>query len=278
LTPIRSPQEIARLVELGEGEAWAEMLLSAPPDFAANFGIRVERLDSAILLVAEKMDSMLFNRVIGLGVKKPATEAMVDAIVALYQNASAPNFAIQLSPAAQPPALPAWLEARGLYRRNNWVKVYRPGQPPPVIPTDLRIECIGREHAAAFASVACSAFGMPDLLRPWFAATVGRPGWRHYLAWDGDAPVATGALLVRGEVGWLGVGSTLPSHRRHGAQGAIMAQRIRDGIGLGCQWLVTETGQDVPDRPNPSYHNMLRTGFQLAYQRPNYLFQPSPAG
>jgi hypothetical protein len=272
LTPIRSPQEIARLVELGEGEAWAELLLSAPPDFAANFGIRVERLDSAIVLVAAGMDTMLFNRVIGLGVKEPATEKMVDAIVALYQNAGVSNFAIQVSPAAQPPALPAWLQARGLQRRDNWAKVYRPAETPPVISTDLRIECIGREHAAAFASVACSAFGIPDPLRPWFAAAVGQPGWRHYLAWDGDAPVATGALFVRGEVGWLGVGSTLPSHRRRGAQGAIMAQRVRDGVRLGCQWLVTETGEDMPDRPNPSYHNMLRTGFQLAYRRPNYRF------
>jgi hypothetical protein len=278
VNPIRSPQEIARLVEFGEGETCAQTLASAPPDFAADFGIRVERLDSAILLVAEQIDDMPFNRVIGLGVMDPATEAMVDDIVTLYQDAGIQNFAVQLSPAAQPPALPVWLEARGLQHRDNWAKVYRPGQPPPVIPTDLRIECIGREHAAAFARVACSAFGLPDLLHPWFAATVGWPGWRHYLAWDGDVPVATGALFVRGEVGWLGLGSTLPSHRRRGAQGAIMAQRIRDGIGQGCQWLVTETGEDVPDRPNPSYHNMLRTGFRLAYQRPNYLFQPSPAG
>jgi hypothetical protein len=278
LTSILSPQEIGRLVEFGEGEAWAEMLLSAPPEFAANFGIHVERLDSAVVLVAEKLDSMLFNRVIGLGVMEPTREGTVDAIVALYQNAGIRNFAVQLSPTAQPSGLPAWLEARGLYRRDNWAKVYRPAGPPPVIPTDLCIECIGREHAAAFASVACSAFGMPDLLRPWFAATVGWPGWRHYLAWDGDVPVATGALFVRGKVGWLGVGSTLPSHRRRGAQGAIMAQRVRDGAESGCQWLVTETGEDVPDRPNPSYHNMLRTGFALAYPRPNYLFQPSPAG
>ena len=47
-----------------------------------------------------------------------------------------------------------------------------------------------------------------------------------------------------------------------------MARRIRDGADLGCRWLVTETGEDTPHHPNPSYHNMLRTGFLLAYQRP----------
>jgi len=67
------------------------------------------------------------------------------------------------------------------------------------------------------------------------------------------------------------VAGTLPAFRRRGGQGAIMARRIRDAVQLGCRWVITETGEDLPDRPNPSYHNMLRAGFSLAYQRPNYL-------
>ena len=51
----------------------------------------------------------------------------------------------------------------------------------------------------------------------------------------------------------------------------MMARRLVDGARLGCQWFVTETSEDLPERPNPSYHNMVRMGFQLAYQRPNYL-------
>ncbi|MDX1520117.1 MAG: GNAT family N-acetyltransferase [Anaerolineae bacterium] len=272
-----SHQEIARLVELGEAEAYAEMFLAAPAGVAADFGIRVERVGSAIALITKKMDIMLFNRVIGLGITEPATEAMVDEIVALYYRAGIQSFGVQLSPTARPTALPAWLKTRGLICRDNWAKVYRGVESPPLIPTNLRLECIDPEHAVAFARVACTAFGMPDTLRPLFAAFVGRPGWRHYLAWDDDLPVATGALYIRGQVGWLGVGSTLPSHRRRGAQGAIMAQRIQDALELGCRWLITETGEDTPSRPNSSYHNMVRTGFELAYQRPNYIFEASPA-
>ena len=67
--------------------------------------------------------------------------------------------------------------------------------------------------------------------------------------------------------------ATRPSHRRRGAQGALLARRIRDAADLGCRWLVTETGEDLPERPNPSFRNMLRTGFELAYQRANYLFR-----
>jgi hypothetical protein len=49
-----------------------------------------------------------------------------------------------------------------------------------------------------------------------------------------------------------------------------MARRIADGAALGCRWFTSETGQDLPDKPNPSFHNMLRTGFSVAYHRPNY--------
>ena len=72
---------------------------------------------------------------------------------------------------------------------------------------------------------------------------------------------------------FLGMGSTLPEHRRKGAQGALMARRIRDAAKLGCEWVCTETGEDTPQRPNPSYHNMIRTGFEFAYLRPTWVYQ-----
>jgi hypothetical protein len=34
---------------------------------------------------------------------------------------------------------------------------------------------------------------------------------------------------------------------------------------------VAETGKDLPEKPNPSFHNMIRTGFKVAYHRPNYM-------
>ena len=53
----------------------------------------------------------------------------------------------------------------------------------------------------------------------------------------------------------------------------ILARRIRDAAEWGCRRVITETGGDTPEHPNPSYHNMLRAGFVLVYQRPNYIAQ-----
>jgi hypothetical protein len=93
------------------------------------------------------------------------------------------------------------------------------------------------------------------------------------MAFRGDDAVASGSLFVHGDVGWISFGSTLPSYRRLGAQGALMARRIREGIAAGCRWLVSEAEEDLPDRPNVSYHNMMRTGFRLAYPRANYIVE-----
>ena len=254
-----------RLVEYGEAEAYFDFYSAAP----ASWEVIVKRIGSAILLLAPQMDVVLFNRVIGLGLGESIRENMVDEILEQYQRAGVRNFAIQVSPAAQP-ILVEWLATRGLSAQDRWSKVYRTIDPPAIIPTDLRTQRIGQEFAEAFAEVASAAFGMPKDILPWLANHVGRNNWYHYLAFDGDNPVATAALYVRKEVGWLGIGSTLPAYRRRGAQGALMARRITDAAGLGCRWLVTETGEDLPEHPNPSYHNMLRTGFKLAYHRTNY--------
>ena len=269
MTAKPSARRLAELVEFGEADAYEDLFRHAPPDL----GLSVMRSGGAVLLIAPSLPIILFNRVIGLGLREPATEAALDEILAHYRAAGSATFAVQLSPSAAPSDLPAWLHARGLSMRDNWAKVYRAAPPDVVIRTDLRIERIGQAHAAAFAEVSCTAFGMPAVMQPWLAEGVGQPGWAHYLAFDGETPVAGGALFVKGDVGWLGIASTLPAHRRRGAQGALMARRIRDAAELGCRWVVTETGEDTPEHPNPSYHNMLRTGFVLAYQRPNYIAQ-----
>jgi len=261
------PADLARLVEQGEGEAYAALCLAAPVELK----LKVARFGSALALVAPHYLLILLNRVIRLGVEEPATEAQVDEILALYRKSASSSFAVHLSPQARPLELADWLVQRGLERRDNWAKMVRPARPAAEISTDLRIEAIGRGQAAAFAAVTVTAFGIPSDLSLGLAATVGRTGWRHYLAYDGDLAVATAALFVCGAVGWLGEGSTLPTHRRRGAQGALMAWRINDSIALGCQWLITETGEDLPSQPNPSFHNMLRTGFRLAYRRANYV-------
>ncbi len=54
-----------------------------------------------------------------------------------------------------------------------------------------------------------------------------------------------------------------------------MARRIAAAAAAGKRWLFTETGQPQPGEPSPSYNNMRRCGFELAYLRQNH-FVVSP--
>lgn len=267
-----TPQEIATICEFAEAEAMADVYQSLSPEVAQHFGARIERTGSAVVFIVQQIPEIMFNRVVGLGVKEPATEAMLDDILARFEKAGVKKFAFQLSPAVQPAdEMPLWLEARDIIRDDNWSKFYREAQMPPDISTDLRIERVGMEHQEAFLQTLAVGYGLPDFMQVWFTNLMERPGWHHYMAFDGDLPVATGVLYVKGNIGYLSFGGTLPSHRRRGAQGAIMSRRIRDAIALGCQHIVTDAQAETDDYSNPSVHNMQRTGFQLAYQRPNYI-------
>lgn len=267
-------QDIAEMVEFVEGHAIAEMAQAMAPEVAARYDVHLQWIGSAVALALRRVDVPMFNRVVGLGLREPVTNAILDAVVDLYHGARV-RYLVQISPVALSSDLHAQLEARGLSREDNWVQLIRGPEPPPAIRTGLRIERIDADAAESLAAILCIGFELPREYAVFFTGLVGRPRWRHYLAYDGEMPIAAGVLYVQDHVGYLASAATLPSHRRRGAQGALMAQRIRDAMDLGCRYLVTETVEETTTYSNPSYHNMLRTGFRLAYPRPNYIYFPA---
>jgi hypothetical protein len=261
-----SSRDLAELVELGTAHAFADFLAALPPEAGAHS----VPLAGGIVLVCPPGPA-LFNEAAGLGTRQPVTESVLDEALGLFRAAGSQQFEVLVSPVAEPQAdLLRWLENRGMSMRGRTAKMYRGGNRRASVETDLRVERIGPRHAEEFARVILDVFGFPESLRPAFKACTDREGWHCYAAFDGDELVATGKLYVRDRLGWLGAGATLPSRRRRGAQGAIMAARVNAAIDQGCEWIIVETGEDRPEAPNPSYHNMLRTGFELAYHRPTY--------
>ena len=263
---------VTRLVEQAEAAAYADMLRAAPHEWRCID----ERTPAGWFLCAPTVDVLLFNRLLAAGLDAPLDGQTITSAIERFRAAGVHNFGVPLSPEAAQPAAIELLARAGLVARDAWTKMYRPATDLPDSVPDVLVTVARSEQAAIVARITCAAFGMPPFLEPWIAALVGRDGWRHYLAWFDGEPLASGALYVRGEVGWLGVAGTLQSARRRGAQGALMAARLRDGAALGCRWFVTETGQERPDRPNPSFHNMRRAGFRVAYHRPNYMPQAAP--
>jgi GNAT superfamily N-acetyltransferase len=270
--------ELAASLETAEAELWDDFYRAAPADIAAACGIDRERLDAAWVTVASRVDVLALNRAFGVGIARPLTDADLDRIVGIYTAAGVPRLFVVPSPAARPDALPALLERHGFTFRNRWVKLYRELDGPlPEPKSGLRIERIGAERAAEFGEIVADAFHWPVAAGPWIAATVGRPPWHHFAALDGPRIVATGAMFVHGRSAGFTFGATRPEFRGRGAQQALIARRLREAAALGCTRAVTETAEDTAERSAPSYRNMLRSGFRVAYLRPNYILTLAPA-
>jgi hypothetical protein len=111
---------------------------------------------------------------------------------------------------------------------------------------------------------------MPPTLAPWLAAIVGRKGWHAYVARDNGKAVGGAAMFLADGRAWLGIGAVQASARRRGGQGGLLARRIADGLAHGARWFATETGKPLPGEPHPSFSNIQRAGFTIAYERANW--------
>jgi GNAT superfamily N-acetyltransferase len=267
-----STKDLTSTLELSEMAAWRDFYNAGSAQSASECGLIAADVGGAVATAAGRADVLVLNRVIGIGLKEPATSEQLEELVKLYAQAGAPRFFLQMSPAASPAEFKRLLLDSGFSHYNNWVKLYRDTSPPPQVATDLTVRQIGGADAESFGRIVAEYFDWPDATRRWVAEAVGRPGWRHYLAFDGATPVATGALFASGGEAWVDFAATLPDYRGRGAQAALMAQRIRVAREMGCRLLVVETAEDTPQKGAPSFRNMLRFGFQVAYVRPNFIF------
>lgn len=268
MSKIINDETLYKKIEEIEIYAWSDILQYAPEYYKAS----IERIDSTSLLLTKSMDIILFNRAIGFGVFNEAKKETLDKILQLYQANEIKNFAIQLTPFAKPKDISTWLEEYALIQSFDWVKVFRSTHDIIEVPTEFKIEQIDKKQAEVFAKTVVKAFNMPESLIPWLKSNVDMPNWCHYLAYDKKEAVSASALFIKDDIAWLGLGSTLPSHRKKGYQRAMMNHRIKEAKKYDCKIVCTETG-NLPNEDNPSLRNMFRTGFQQAYLRANYILK-----
>lgn len=267
-------------IESVEAEAWAELQGCLPPDVAKRFGVKVQRRGGAVLLIASGTRELAINKAMGLGLRTPLTELMLDDVIATYAAAGAERFTVQWHPHAQPAVALEWFTDRGFVLTSGIAKLCRqiPAFSAEVSRlSPLRINEIGEDRGGIFTAVVARSLGVPEGLEPGIRSTLERPGWRYYLVSDGERPIAGGALCVRDRHAWFGFGATLESDRRRGAQTLLLERRLRDAAADGCEWASADTLVETVERPNQSYRNMRRMGFADIYDRPNFVLELSSA-
>ena len=102
--------ERARRIEAVEAAAFADLGQAATGLQPLNLNQHV--VDGALISVAEGDPHFLLNRVIGLGVKEPATRDTIVTFKRLFKAADIGRYFVHLHPASQPQELKTWLAER----------------------------------------------------------------------------------------------------------------------------------------------------------------------
>jgi hypothetical protein len=191
--------EFAAQLESCELNAWVDMYGAAPTDFARQFQLEMIRVQNIVLTRCKTIPFIHFNCIKNLGMAEPATEALVDEIVAIYREAGMRNFTFY--------HIPQW--------RGGWDRIYRNNDGldrPEVEPNeDFKVEKVTRASGPEWATYIDSIYGLPTT--PWLLALVNRPGWHHYVLRKRTEIVAVPANLPGNRQGWDWLGCTILCRR-----------------------------------------------------------------
>ena len=83
-----------------------------------------------------------------------------------------------------------------------------------------------------------------------------------YIAELEGKAIATGMLFIFDDVCMLAGASTIPEGRNHGAQNALLEDRLRFAASKGCKLAIMATAPG-----SQSQRNAQKNGFQIAYTR-----------
>jgi GNAT superfamily N-acetyltransferase len=264
------------LAERTEAAAMRRLMTDQPAEVVDLLGVSAPPLADGVHTVVVR-DPMwgYWNK--ALGFCETVTDATVTEAVDRARAQGVAAFALQVQPRVVPDDWDAIVERHGLTQGTMFVKCFGPAEPREVA-TDLRIERLAPEHAAAFTDVMAAGFGFeatPEAHAFFDGAHYFDGDWASYGAYAGDALVAVARMLAVAETGSVALfgAATVAEGRNRGAQGALLDVRIREARDRGLRFASAETWLENDANPNPSQHNMRRAGLTEVHTRPNWVWR-----
>jgi GNAT superfamily N-acetyltransferase len=224
------------------------------------------------------------TKVVGMGFDGPLDEHALARVEAAYAERGSP-MQVELSTAADP-AIGALLTRRGYVLtgfENVLALTLVAGRPAHVAP-GVEIRESPPAEFDRWLDVVVTGFATPDLqgvaAHEEFPRDVIERAMRDLVAAKGfvrstalrDGVVAGGGSLRQCDgVAQLCGAATLPAHRRHGVQSALLEARLAMAAAAGCNLAVVTTQPG-----SKSQQNVQKLGFELVYARA-VLVRPPPS-
>lgn len=271
--------------ELSEAEALYEFESNAPEHVRESLGVAGLRLGGGVALSVRNDPTGFWSKALGFGFDEPVTVALIEKVREFYLAQRTSPATLALAPEVIPADWEDICLAMGIVGGATLVKmvcdiddIVGRLSTSVELTGDLRVAPLQTVDAAAWGGVMMDIFGMPrENLAEMAASSVGLPGWHAFGAWDGDSVVGTGTVKINGETAQMFAGGTISTLRRRGIQSALLLERAKVAKSLGCRWLIAETGAETPGSHNSSLHNMRRLGFEVLYERRNWIWRSPEA-
>lgn len=256
--------ELARRLERTEATSCAQFVEGRR---ALRAGSGAEWIEVAgAYAMFDGVDSPI-TQTFGLGIFEPVTPGILDRIEGFFAERGA-AVCHEVSPMADPSVL-ALLPPRG-YRPIEWSNVvYRPIDQTTDIKSpspEVTVRRTGPEEWRIWADTSTRGWSEFAEVAPLMAelSEIGarRPGALTFLAEREGEPIGAGGLSIVGGVALLAGASTVPEHRRFGAQLALLGARLRYAVDQGCDIAMMAA---LPG--SASQRNAERHGFRVAYTR-----------
>jgi GNAT superfamily N-acetyltransferase len=268
------------LAERSEAETMYDFVRRAPDAVRARYGIDAIRLGGGVVLSVRDDPSHFWSKTLGFGFDEPLTAELIEEVCAFYRVQRNPVATLRFAPEVLPEDWDEICAKRDISRGGAQVKLACEvdtalariedfGRSEPT----LRVEPMRQKDARRSSELMFGVFKLPEPAVEMAVASVGRPGWQAFAAWDGDRMVGTAASFIHQETAQYFAASTLPEARGRGGQSALIAARARAAKSAGCHWMVAQTNAEAPGEHNTSLHNMLRAGFEVVYERRDWVLK-----
>jgi len=209
--------------------------------------------------------SLNHNRISICGTDGGLTAQGLRDILAQFWRSEIPRLFLWLSPGPGMQEAREWIGELG-GKRVPWTRYPTLLHGGDAAPSRASGFVIREAGVAAFTS-AQEALG--DSVFGGFARTLEKPGFHHFIAYDGARPIAAAALVKQDELGYLTWAGTIESERGRGAQTALIAHRVALAQSLGCTRIVSQTLTLLEH----SLSNLRRAGFREIYETEVYEFR-----
>lgn len=263
---------IARL-EIQEDNYWKAYYSLAGKELVETLGAKFKSIAGASCYALSNVDILAFNRVIGIGLNNTIVKENIKKIIEFYRNAEVKRFFVQVNPVAEASGIIDLLKECGFKYHNNWAKfIKKLDKINYKAESEVELSLVQPGELSKFDDILTTVFEFDSKAAYLFSQTYKQTGWKHYFARLKGKPIAAASLFINDEFASLAIAGTLPEHRGFGAQSALISARINDAIEAGCKYIVVETAEDTVDNPSASFRNMKKLGFELAYLRPNFIY------